>query len=126
MTYDDNNENNNSIILSLFVNDKHYLFTGDSEIEREKDFMESYSPDIDYIKIAHHGSNTSTTEEFINHLQPSAAFIIVKRHNIHNHPDNIVIDRLTNSNIDIYRTDEFGSIEITYLFNKEIKKFHSP
>lgn len=126
MSYDDYNENNNSIILSLFIANRHYLFTGDSEKERETEFLDKYDIDVDYIKVAHHGSITSSTESFIDSIKPEEAVIMVKRNNFHNHPSRDIVDRYTNRDIVLYRTDVMGSIEITYFLNYERKKYYLP
>jgi len=124
ITYE--NENNNSIIMSLFIADKHYLFTGDSENIRENDFMKDNSFDVDYLKVGHHGSITSSSDGFIDTFTPESVFIMVKRKNKHKHPSDIVINRYYERNIDVYRTDLLGSIEHKYLFGYETKKYYKP
>lgn len=120
------NENNNSIVMSVFVNNKHYFFTGDSELEREIEFIENYNINVDYLKVPHHGSSTSSSYEFIDSLNPSEAFIMVYRYNIFDHPDVFVINRYNNRGIPVYRTDLMGSIEVKYLFGIERKKYYMP
>ena len=116
------NENNNSIILSLFLNDRHYLFTGDIELSREKDFIKEVKIDVDYLKVPHHGSITSSSYEFVQHVKPEEVFIIVSRNNRNKHPSDIVVSRYENLGIKVYRTDLNGTIVIKYLFGKEFKK----
>ena len=121
-----NNENDMSIILSLFISNKHYLFTGDIELEREVDFINNYDIDVDYLKVPHHGSITSSSVEFINDIRPEEVFISVSRRNRHNHPSEMVVDRYIQLGISVYRTDLDGTIIIRYIFGKEYKKVHSP
>lgn len=125
-TYKEENENNNSIIMSLFINDKHYLFTGDIELSREVSFKKKYDFEIDYLKVPHHGSITSSNEEFIESLNPKEAFIIVSIKNLHGHPHDQVIKRYKEMGIPVYRTDLNGTIEVYYIFGKEYKRIHSP
>lgn len=116
------NENNNSIILSLFLNSRHYLFTGDIELSREKDFISEVVIDVDYLKVPHHGSITSSSIEFVQHVKPEEVFIIVSRNNRNKHPSDIVVSRYENLGIKVYRTDLNGTIVVKYLFGKEFKK----
>ena len=84
---------------------------GDAGIEREKDIMEKYNiNNVDFLKVGHHGSDTSSSEHFINEIKPKYSLISVGKNNRYGHPKKSVIDLLTNSKI--YRTDEVGSIEI--------------
>ncbi len=126
LTNDYSNENDNSVAISLFIENKHYLFMGDSEIEREKEFIGLFQPDIDYLKVSHHGSITSTSELFLTTVKPEKAFIIVKRNPFDTHPSEIVLNRLQNHDVAIYRTDTLGSIVISYRFGKEKIKYYKP
>ena len=84
---------------------------GDASTTREKDILEKYNlSNIDFIKIGHHGSNTSSSEEFINSINPKYSLISVGTNNRYGHPKESVLDILSNTKI--YRTDIDGSIEI--------------
>ncbi len=120
------NENNRSIILSLFISNKHYLFTGDIELKRENSFIKDYEIDVDYLKVPHHGSITSSSLGFIDDITPEEAFIIVSRKNRHNHPSDIVVSRYEQLGIKVYRTDLDGTVIVRYIFGKEYKKVHRP
>ncbi|MCK5388092.1 MAG: DNA internalization-related competence protein ComEC/Rec2, partial [Candidatus Izimaplasma sp.] len=120
------NENNRSIILSLFISDKHYLFTGDIELKRENSFIKDYEIDVDYLKVPHHGSITSSSLGFIDDITPEEVFIIVSRKNRHNHPSDIVVSRYEQLGIKVYRTDLDGTVIVRYIFGKEYKKVHRP
>jgi len=126
LSYDSTNENNNSMIISIFIEDRHFLFMGDSELERELEFIEKYSIDVDYLKVSHHGSSTSSGYDFLDTVTPREAFIMVYRYNIFDHPDIFVINRYNKRNISVNRTDLMGSIEVEYLFGIERKKYYKP
>lgn len=64
-------------------------------------------------KVAHHGSNSSTSQLFLEKVKPKCAIISVGRDNSHNLPDIDIIERLKNNNIKIYRTDENNTIWLT-------------
>lgn len=105
------NENDNSSVIYLNYNNYRFLFMGDSTIQREKDILENYNlKDIDFLKVGHHGSNTSSDESFINHINPKYSLISVGASNRYGHPKKSVLDTLNSSMI--YRTDIDGSIEI--------------
>lgn len=74
--------NNNSIVAKLVYKDKKILFTGDIEKEAEEDILGMYDKkelECDILKIAHHGSKGSTTDEFLNAVSPKVALIGVRR-----------------------------------------------
>lgn len=105
---DAENLNENSIIIELTYGAKKFLFTGDAEVANEK--LRSWD-DIDVLKVAHHGSRTSSSEEFLEQVKPEYAIISCGRDNDYGHPHQEVIDRL--KGVKIYRTDEEGTILIT-------------
>lgn len=93
--------NNNSIVCKLNYKSFSMLFTGDIEEIAEKRILEKYKKKLsflkaDILKIAHHGSKTSTTQEFLNAVKPQKALIGVGKNNKFGHPSNIVIERLEN------------------------------
>ena len=69
--------------------------------------------EVDVLKVAHHGSNSSTSQLFLEKIKPKYAIISVGRDNSHNLPDIDIIERLKNNNIKIYRTDENNTIWLT-------------
>lgn len=106
-----NNENDNSSVIYLNYNSYKFLFMGDAGIEKEKDILEKYNlNNIDFLKVGHHGSNTSSSEFFINSINPKYSLISVGKNNRYGHPKKSVLDTLSDSKI--YRTDKDGSIEI--------------
>ena len=84
---------------------------GDVSEKREIDIICKYNiENIDFFKVGHHGSNTSSNIEFINTIKPKYSLISVGENNRYNHPKDSVLDTLKSSKI--YRTDLDGSIEI--------------
>ena len=107
--YDD--ENNNSSVIYLNYNNYKFLFMGDASLKKEKDILEKYNlHNIDFLKVGHHGSNASSSEEFINSINPKYSLISVGGNNRYGHPKESVLTALNNSKI--YRTDKDGSIKI--------------
>lgn len=119
LEYDD--LNNNSIVAKLRYNKFSVLFTGDIE-KSEENILNKYTSNqlkSDVIKVAHHGSKTSSSEKFIKVVKPKIALIGVGMNNKFGHPNQEVIERLENINCKIYRTDEMG--EIIMEVNKSVK-----
>ncbi len=105
------NENDNSNVIYYNDHQLEFLFMGDAGEEKEKDILQKYSiKEIEFLKVGHHGSNTSTSKEWIETIQPQYSIISVGKNNNYGHPTEEVLNRLSNSQI--YRTDESGSIEI--------------
>lgn len=105
---DAENLNENSIIIELTYGEKKFLFTGDAEVANEK--LRSWD-DIDVLKVAHHGSRTSSSEEFLEQVKPEYAIISCGQDNDYGHPHKEVIGRL--KGVKIYRTDKEGTILVT-------------
>ncbi len=112
-----NNENDNSNVIYVNIDGIDLLFMGDAEKEKEKDIIEKYNFDkIDILKVGHHGSNTSSTIEFINRINPNDSIISVGKNNRYGHPDKEALNNLKNSNV--YRTDIGGNITLKIFKNK--------
>lgn len=114
MKIEDNPLNNNSIVAKLIYENTSILFTGDIEAEAEKDLVKKYGYRLkaDILKAAHHGSKTSSTQEFVDNVNPSVVLIGVGRNNKFGHPSDGVINRFKKRNICIYRTDLEGEVNI--------------
>ena len=105
------NENDNSIVLYTELNHYKFLFMGDASITREQDILAKYNlKNIDFLKVGHHGSDTSSSKAFIDAINPKYSLISVGKNNRYGHPKDRVLDILRNSQI--YRTDIDGSIQI--------------
>ena len=89
------------------------LFTGDIEKEAENLLLSNYFDlKATVLKVGHHGSKTSSTQEFLEKVSPKIALIGVGQDNKFGHPSSDVIERLKNQGAKIYRTDEDGEISI--------------
>lgn len=118
--------NNNSFVFKLVYYNFSMLFTGDIEEVAEKSILKRYVNNkeilrADIIKVAHHGSKTSSSEEFINTVSPKYAVIGVGQNNKFGHPSESVIKNLKKKNIQIYRTDKMGEIQINVNRKNKIK-----
>ena len=91
------------------LNGYKFMFMGDASITTEKEILNKYNlPDIDVLKVGHHGSKTSSSIEFINEINPKYSIISVGKNNRYGHPNDSVLDNLQDSKV--YRTDQYGSI----------------
>ncbi len=109
-TIDESSDNNElSVVCSLQIHDVSMLFTADIEESIEIDFLEKFGY-YDVLKVAHHGSRTSTTSAFLNVVKPKYAIISSGSNNRYGHPHKEVLERLKNHSITIYRTDINGTI----------------
>ena len=105
-------ENNlNSIVFKIDYKNKSFLFTGDAEASNELDIIKNYDlNDIDFLKVGHHGSSSSTTSEFLKEISPDVAVISCGYKNQYGHPHKSTLDTLDKNNILTYRTDILGNI----------------
>ena len=111
------NENDNSNVVYTELNGYKFMFMGDASITTEKEILNKYNlPDIDVLKVGHHGSRTSSGKEFINEINPKYSIISVGKNNRYGHPNKEVLDNL--ENFKIYRTDQDGSIMFKIKNNK--------
>lgn len=103
------NENDNSLVLYFKINDYKFLFMGDAGVNVENDLIENYNVEnIDILKVGHHGSKTSSGKNFIQLIKPKYSIISVGKNNIYNHPNEEVLNNLSNSLI--FRTDINGTV----------------
>ncbi len=119
-TYD--NENDNSNVIYTVINNYKILLMGDASSNKEQDIINNkYNlSNIDILKVGHHGSNTSSSNCFINKTNPKYSIISVGKNNKYGHPNKEVLSNLSNSII--YRTDLNGSI-LFNLNNLKIKTY---
>lgn len=101
--------NNDSLALLIAYGDTKALLAGDLEKKMER-FVASESPRADLLKIAHHGSATSTTPELLAAVQPRFAVISAGYQNSFGHPRQVVLDRLQAAQVRTYRTDLQGAV----------------
>ena len=111
------NENDNSNVVYTEIDGYNFMFMGDAGINKEKDILDKYNlSDIDVLKAGHHGSKTSSSEEFINEINPKYSVISVGKNNRYGHPNKEVLNILEDTKI--YRTDIDGSIMYKIKNNK--------
>lgn len=103
--------NLNSIVSLLNYKGYEFLFTGDAEKENESEILSSCNlPDIEFLKAGHHGSSSSSTDEFIEKLKPEAVVISCGYNNDYGHPHRSVLDTFRKNGAVVYRTDKNGSL----------------
>jgi len=105
--------NDDSVVLMLKYGETEILLTGDIEAKAERRIiLNGADLDADILKVAHHGSKTSTIEEFLYEVSPQVAIIQVGAKNRYGHPTQEVLSRLENFGVKLYRTDVDGDIKI--------------
>jgi competence protein ComEC len=105
--------NNDSLVLQLTYGKHVFLLTGDVEKQVEAHLLtEQKLGKIDVLKVAHHGSKTSSTEAFIEAIRPAFALISVGQDNLYHHPTPEVIQRLERAHAEVMRTDITGLITV--------------
>lgn len=110
---DRNDYNDNSLVVLTNLGGKRWLFTGDISKDVEKEITNRYKNlRVDILKVAHHGSKTSSDEQFIRQLKPSIALIPVGRNNRYGHPSTEVLD--TMEGMRILRSDLHGAVQYRY------------
>lgn len=102
-----NNLNLSSIVIRTTFGEQSFLFMGDSETENEEARI---WPQTNVLKVAHHGSDTSSSESFLEQIKPQIAMISVGEGNSYGHPAQVTLNKLSNIDCRVYRTDEMGTI----------------
>lgn len=106
--------NANSLVMYTELGGFKWLFTGDITEKEEKALIQNYPElDIDILKVAHHGSKTSTSTEFLQKITPTISLISVGRDNRYQHPNTDVIEKLCQSST-VFRTDQHGAIYFNF------------
>jgi len=106
------NLNNCSIVLRMDYGNNSFLFTADIEVDVENRLVENFNDylSVDVLRVAHHGSRTSTSTRFLEAVDPQMAVISLGANNNFGHPHEVVMQRLTYKDIYIFRTDYQGHI----------------
>ena len=105
--------NNYSVVVRVTHGDTAFLFSGDAEALSEQEMLQGTLPlQADVLKVGHHGSNSSSTAEFLQAVSPSIAVISVGRDNDYGHPSPETLRRLQAAGATVYRTDETGTVII--------------
>lgn len=116
-------QNDNSVVTRLNYGRRSIMFTGDISQNIDNSFNDKTSKDIlkcDILKVAHHGSKTSSSIELLDNIKPKFSIISVGK-NMFGHPNKDVLQRLENINSKVYRTDKDGAITIRIYKNGEMK-----
>jgi competence protein ComEC len=103
--------NENSLVVELEFGAFSALLTGDAPVEVEEAAVRPSGP-VDVLKVGHHGSRTSTTDDFLRQIRPGAAVISVGQGNRYGHPHQSVLDALSAERIPLFRTDRNGTVRI--------------
>ena len=118
--FEDFEENNRSVFAMAEIDGVKFLFTGDAQKSAELLLLkENLNLDCDVLKVAHHGSNTSTSKNFLRATTPDYAVISVGENNEYRHPHSQTLDSIEAQKATIYRTDQCGDITF-YLENGKI------
>lgn len=105
--------NNTSVVVRLGFGESSFLFTGDLPAFQERELVSRGADiDSDVLKVGHHGSKTSSSEDFIKEVSPELAIISAGKNNSYGHPHQEVLDVLGKYGIKILRTDQNGDIKI--------------
>ncbi len=111
-SYDD--ANNYSIVIKLEYGNTSFLFTGDAEDVSEKEMLSNgLNLKADVLKVGHHGSKSSSTDKFLDAVNPKYAVISVGKDNDYGHPNAETLQKFFSRGIEVYRTDESGTIVTT-------------
>ncbi|WP_234982737.1 ComEC/Rec2 family competence protein [Ornithinibacillus halophilus] len=106
------NNNESSLALKITYDEIDFLLMGDIEKEQEKKIMDKYELDAEILKVAHHGSKTSSSYEFFKEVKPEIAMITYSKNNHYGHPVDRVIDTIFKVNAQIYSTAVFGNVVV--------------
>lgn len=110
----DISENDNSIVLYTIINKHKVLLMGDAPIKVEERLIYTYNLNgVDILKLGHHGSITSTSEDFLDAVKPKYGIIQVGINNIFGHPSKVIIQRLAERKIKAYLTSKKGTIKMS-------------
>lgn len=108
---DDNNEA--SIVLKVQYGEVSFLLTGDADIKVEKSMMKQYNLQSTFLKAGHHGSDTSTSEDFIRAVKPEVTILSYGKDNSYGHPKQEVVNHIKKVKSQAYATAEVGNIVVT-------------
>lgn len=111
LSIDEDNENNNSLVILLDYLDTSFLFLADSELQEQSDILaNTINLQADVLKVGHHGSSNSTSNQLLEAVNPSIAVISCGKNNSYGHPHKETLSLLESRNIELFRTDMQGDI----------------
>lgn len=115
--------NNYSTVIKFNYGNNKFLFTGDAQkLSEDEMIKKDYDLSCDVLKVGHHGSRSSTSDEFLKLVTPKIAVISCGKGNDYGHPHKPTLDKLKNINVIIYRTDIDGTITLVSDGNKITKE----
>jgi len=106
--------NNVSVVLLGSIGDRRFLLAGDVEEEVDPTLLGVGLPRLDLLKVAHHGSRTATTEEFVSAVRPRVAVASAGAGNPYGHPARATLERLSVAGARVFRTDRDGSVTVAF------------
>lgn len=110
--------NNYSAIMKVSFGEMDVIMTGDAETIVEKEALnDGVNLDAEILKVGHHGSDTSSSDEFLDAISPDYALISTEIGNKHDHPIKSVMDKFKTRDIEVYRSDESGTVIVTITSN---------
>lgn len=107
------NNNQSSIVLNIGFDEMDILLLGDVERKQEEELIKSHELNADIVKIAHHGSKTSSSIQFLKEIDPKIALLTYSKNNDFGHPVNRVVENLNKIKAQIYSTAVFGNVVIS-------------
>ncbi|MFA7290042.1 MAG: DNA internalization-related competence protein ComEC/Rec2 [Melioribacteraceae bacterium] len=112
LQFRDSVSNDKSLVMKLVYGKNSFLFTGDASMRLEQELISEYGEFLkaDILKVAHHGSGSSSSINFINAVAPSFGIISAGEKNIYNHPNKQVLEKFANLGIKLFRTDQIGAV----------------
>ena len=108
-----NDINDASVVMRLSFGETDVLFTGDAEAESEEDMVAAYGASqlsAEVLKSGHHGSRTSSSYAFLDHINPQYAVISCGEGNKYGHPHDETVEKYSSRNMEVYRTDIHGTV----------------
>ena len=120
------NENDNSLVLFTSINNFGFLYMGDASKIVEEDILNNYQLNVHFLKLGHHGSNTSSSEEFIKNLNFKYGIISSGRNNRYNHPSPETIATLNKYQKKYFNTQTSGTVMVKIMANAYTIKEYKP
>lgn len=115
--------NDYSAVLKITYKSNSFLFTGDAETLSEKEILsKGYNVKANVLKLGHHGSSSSTSNDFLDKVSPSIVVASLAKGNDYGHPHKETLKKIKDRNLKFYRTDEFGTIVLESDGTKIYKK----
>ena len=113
ISYSEEDKNSNSVVLRASAEGVSVLITGDATVDEETQVLEKHDDlKADILKVGHHGSSTSTSEEFLRAVSPSIAVISCGEGNAYGHPHYSTLTRLREAGAEVWRTDKNGTVTV--------------